>query len=366
MVTKNLLRQPVRAALTVVGISLGITTVVALGVIAAGLGQTASDLVRSGGADFMVAQEGAADLSFSVLPESTVREVAARPGVVRARGVLFDITRAGSNPFFFLSGTSAADLDAASLELVAGTGFSDSDTEVVLLGERAAADLEAGVGDTVVIQDRRLEVVGIYRSESLWEASGGVAPLVTVQEMVRAPGTVTVVFVTVADGADPATVGDDIIQTLDDVVVITGAGDYNQVDQGFEIIDAANAAISLLAVLIGGIGVMNTMIMSVFERTREIGVLRAVGWSGGRVMRMILVESLLLCLLGALVGVALGIGVTQLVLQAPAAQGFLSAAYEPVIFVRALLVGVVVALLGASYPAFRATRLTPMEALGYE
>lgn len=95
-------------------------------------------------------------------------------------------------------------------------------------------------------------------------------------------------------------------------------------------------------------------------------MLRAVGWSGGRVMRMILVESLLLCLLGALVGVALGIGVTQLALQAPAAKGFLSPAYEPVVFVRALLVGVVVALLGASYPAFRATRLTPMEALRYE
>lgn len=269
MVTKNLLRQPVRAGLTVVGISLGITTVVALGVIAAGLGQTASDLVRSGGADFMVAQEGAADLTFSVLPEETAEEVAARPDVAQARGVLFNITRAGSNPFFFLSGTAAEDLDGASLDLVAGTGFADDDADVVLLGERAAADLDADVGDTVEIQDRRLEVVGIYRSESLWEDSGGMAPLATVQEMVSAPGTVTVVFVTVAEGADPAVVGDDIVQALDDVVVITGAGDYNQVDQGFEIIDAANAVISLLAVLIGGIGVMNTMIMSVFERTQR-------------------------------------------------------------------------------------------------
>ncbi len=366
MVAKNLLRQPVRAALTLVGISLGIATVVALGVIAAGLGQTASDLVRSGGADFMVAQEGAADLSFSVLPEGRVDEVAARPDVSDARGVLFYITRVGSNPFFFLSGTSADDLAAAELELVAGGRFGADDGDVVLLGSRAAEDLDATVGDTVEIHGRRLTVVGIYRSDSLWEDSGAVAPLAVTQDLASAPDTVSVVFVTVADGAEPAAVIDDITTEVDGVVAITGAGDYNQVDQGFEIVDAANVVISLLAVVIGGIGVMNTMIMSVFERTREIGILRAVGWSGGRVMRMIMVESLLLCLVGAVLGVGLGLGVTQLALQAPAAQGFLAPAFEPVIFVRALAVGVVVALLGASYPAFRATRLTPMEALRYE
>ncbi len=366
MVTKNLLRQPVRAGLTLAGIALGIATVVALGVIAAGLGGTASDLVRSGGADFMVAQEGAADLSFSILSEDKVAEIAERPDVGLARGVLFNITRVGSNPFFFLNGTSAEDLGAATPELVTGSGFTEEDVDVVLLGERAANDLDAGVGDTVEIQDRPLEVVGVYRSESLWEHSGGIAPLATVQEMTSTPDTVTVVYVTVSEGADPREVIDDLTREVDGVVAITGAGDYNQVDQGFEFIDAANVAISLLAVLIGGIGVMNTMIMSVFERTREIGVLRAVGWSGGRVMRMIMIESLVLCFLGAVVGVALGLGVTRLVLLAPAAQGFLEPAYEATVFVRALLVGVVVALLGAAYPAFRATRLTPMEALRYE
>jgi len=366
MVTKNLLRQPVRAVLTLVGISLGITTVVALGMIAAGLGRTASDLVRSGGADFMVAQEGAADLSFSVLPEHKVDEVAGRPGVAEARGVLFYITRAGSNPFFFLSGTTAEDLDAAELDLVAGRRFTEDDGDVVVLGEQAADDLDASVGDTVEIHERPLEVVGILRSDSLWENAGAVAPLRTVQELASAPDTVSVVFVTVDGDTDPESVIDDLTSEVDNVVAITGASDYNQVDQGFEIIDAANVVISLLAVVIGGIGVMNTMIMSVFERTREIGILRAIGWSGGRVMRMIMVESLLLCLVGALLGVALGVGLTQLVVQAPAAQGFLSPAFEPVIFVRALAVGVVVAILGASYPAFRATRLTPMEALRYE
>jgi len=366
LVAKNLMRQPVRAGLTLLGIALGITTVVALGVIAAGLGDTATAMVRSGEADMMVAQEGAADLTFSVVPEETVVEIADRPDVAQARGVLFHVTTVGDNPFFYLIGARADDLAAQPPDITEGRAFESGDGDVVLLGAQAADDLGAGLGDTVEIDQRALEVVGIYRSEILWEDSGAVAPLPTVQELVNSPDAVTVVYVQVAEDEEPQRVIDDLTAEVEGVVAITGADDLGQVDRGFEIINGANVAISLLAVVIGGIGVMNTMVMSVFERTREIGVLRAVGWTGGRVMGMIMLEALLLCLAAAVVGIGLGVGVSRLVVLVPAARGFLEPAYDSAVFVRALIVGVVVALVGASYPAFRATRLSPMEALQYE
>jgi len=111
---------------------------------------------------------------------------------------------------------------------------------------------------------------------------------------------------------------------------------------------------------------MNTMIMSVFERTRELGVLRAIGWRGSRILRLIGSEALFLCGLAAVAGTLVGIAASRAVLLVPSVSAFLEPAYPLSIFLRALLVGVAVALAGAVYPALRAVRLSPLEALRYE
>jgi putative ABC transport system permease protein len=108
------------------------------------------------------------------------------------------------------------------------------------------------------------------------------------------------------------------------------------------------------------------MLMSVLERTREIGVLRALGWRRRRVLGMIINESLLLGLMGGAVGIVLAFGLTYLLSMIPMFGSFLSAQWELVIFARALIVAVLLGLLGGLYPAYRATRLQPVEALRYE
>jgi len=366
-VWRNLLRQRVRAGLTMVGISLGITTIVALGLITSGLKGTASSFIQSGGADFMVAQRGAADLSFSAIQEDRLAEIAAVEGVASARGMMLHVTRAGSNPLFFLGGVELDEAGLALLpELTAGRYPTPDSVDEVAIGGRASADLGAGVGDAVSIGDVDFTVVGVFASEVLWEDAGGVAPLARVQEIANAPRQVTVVHVVMDPGAQASEVAARIEEAVPVVVAILTADDYGQVDSGFQIIDAANIGISILAILIGGVGVMNTMVMSVFERTREIGVLRAVGWSGPRVVRMIVIEALFLCVGGALVGLGAGLLAAEGVSRVPAVQGFLDPRFQPGVLVQALIVAVVVALAGAAYPAFRAVRLTPMEALRYE
>jgi putative ABC transport system permease protein len=364
LVARNLARHRTRTVLTVVGIGIGITTVIALGAITSGLKGASEQMAHAGGADFMVAQNGAADLTFSALAERDEQAIAAVPGVARTWGVLMHVARVGGNPFFIAFGARPSDQEQALPPL--REGRLPRGANEIALGSRAAADLGLGPGGTVTIERRPLRVVGVYGSDAQWEDGGGYATLATVQELARKPGVVSAVYVIASPGADPEAVEKAVEASSDRFAAISTADEYASVDQGMKVLDAANLAISLLAVVIGAIGVMNTMIMSVFERTREIGILRAVGWRGARIVRMVLSESLILCLVATVVGVAAGIAATRAVLLVPAISTFLEPAYPPAIFVRALVIAVGVALAGALYPALRAVRLSPMEALRHE
>jgi putative ABC transport system permease protein len=363
-ILRNLARQRTRSALTVLGIGIGITTVIALGAVTSGLKAASVDLAHLGGADFMVAQKGAADLTFSTLSTRDLKTIQGQRGVARAWGALLHITRVGSNPFFFAYGVELDELPRIAPSL-AGGRYPRTDSEI-MIGTSAAEDLSAELGSALTIDKRSFRVVGIFAGSASYEQNGGYLSLAAVQAMTRKLDVLTAVYVKAKAGADVDELARRIESVSDAFAAIRTAEEYGEVDQGLRILDAGNLAISLLAIVIGAIGVMNTMIMSVFERTREIGILRAVGWRGSRIVRMILGESLVLCLVAMVLGVGLGIAATRMVTLVPAIGAFLTPQYEAAIFVRALVIAVGVALAGALYPALRAVRLSPMEALRHE
>ena len=359
------MRQRTRTLLTVLGISVGITTVVALGVVTEGMRQTSNEIIRAGDADFMVAQNGASDFSFSTVQRRELDRIAARPDVERAIGVLYNITGIGGNAFFPEMGVRPDQLAAIVGSPASGRLLGGEPAEAVL-GEGAARSLHATVGDSILLGRTRVKVVGTFRSSSTFENGGAYLPLATVQRIAGKPGAVTAVYVTVPPGSDPKQVASAIERDEPTLATIASVSDYGKVDQGVTMLDALQLAISLLAVGIGAIGVTNTMVMSVLERTREIGILRAVGWSRRRIMASVLGEGVVLCLIAALVGMLLGVVAAQAIMLVPAISGFLTPVYAPAVFVRAVGIALLVGLCGAAYPAIRATRLTPMEALRHE
>lgn len=366
LIFKNLFRQRVRTSLTVVGIGLGIATVVALGSVIGGMKQTAGDILSAFGSDFIVAEKGSADLTFSSVREEELAQVAAHDGVADVVGVLVRVTKVDSNPYFVTVGMEAEDLGHSDIRLVAGERFEEGDIDRLMLGTRAASALDAIPGEAVTIDGKEFAVAGIYKTDNIWIDSGAIAPLAAVQEAAGKPGIVTFAYIHVEEGRDPVAVAASIREELPLLTTVADISEYSRVDQGIEIMDALNLAISALAVGIGAIGVMNTMVMSVFERTREIGILRAVGWSDNRIVRLILGESLLLCVVAAIVGAAAGVAASRAVLLIPAVESLLQPQYTPGIFIRGLVVALVVALVGAAYPVVRAIRLQPMEALRHE
>jgi putative ABC transport system permease protein len=364
LVLKNLVRQPVRTSLAALGIAVGVTTVVALGAITSGLRASSGDFIAEGGADFMVGQKGASDMTLSSVSLRDLRAIQRRRDVAEATGTLLVVTKLRANPYFLLFGYEPGTLEAQRPRLLRGRLALHRGEAV--LGERGANDAGLDVGGTLRAQGRTFRVVGVMRVPDRLRDSGAAIALADAAALSGKPDMVTVVHVRAAPGVDPAAVARRIERALPTVTAIATTAEYSEIDQGFEILDAANLAISLLAVGIGAIGVLNTMIMSVYERTREIGVLRAVGWRGRRVVQMILLESLLLCLVAAVIGVVGGIAASRAVALVPSISSFLAPAYPVEVFLRALGVALVVALIGAAYPALRAVRLVPMEALRHE
>ncbi len=132
-----------------------------------------------------------------------------------------------------------------------------------------------------------------------------------------------------------------------------------------EIVDKFAWAMSFLAALVGGIGIANTMLMSVFERTREIGLLRAVGWSRAQICNLIVLEGLALSIVGGALGVPLGW--LEVVAAARVVEmGWISVSLEPAVAIEAVLLAIAIGVVGSLYPGLRAANLEPTEALRYE
>jgi putative ABC transport system permease protein len=366
LVFRNLIRQKIRTGLTVVGISIGIAAVVALGIITSSLKSSAGQLLTAGGSDFAIGRQGSSDLTFSTLTASDRQKVENYPEVAHVSGVLLAFSKVGSNPYFAQMGIDPNDLDFFDLPLVEERQLAPGSRNEIMLGPEAAEQLNARVGDQVEVRGETLTVVGIYRTGAVYLDGGGVLPVSTVWEYERKEGLYTLLYIRVKPGTDVAALMARIKADHPDLATLRGVGDIGDVDQGLQILDATNLGVSILAIFIGGIAVMNTMVMAVFERTREIGILRALGWRTRRILEMILGEALLLCIISAVVGSVVAVLLTRFIVLLPAIRAFLSPEYTPDVFVRGILVGVGVAVLGAIYPAYRAARFSPAEAIRYE
>jgi putative ABC transport system permease protein len=123
---------------------------------------------------------------------------------------------------------------------------------------------------------------------------------------------------------------------------------------------------SAVAVVIGAVGMLNTMVMSVFERTREIGILRAIGWRRSRVVRMILMESILLSIGGGVIGTVSAVLLIRFLSSTPSVSGLISGNIPWTVMGQGFLIALLVGLIGAAYPAYRGAQLLPTEAIRHE
>ena len=318
----------------------------------------------SGDSEIMVRQDGIADTSLSALDERIGSKIAVLPGVAHVSGLGFTGTiLPDSGTIFILFGYAPNEYAIQEFNIVEGESLTSN--RQILLGRMMANALNKSIGDIIEVGGSRFRVIGIYESGATWDEMGGVISLRDAQSYMGRPRKVTMYMVKV----DDPSLAQGIVERINAELPEAHAnlsGEFVEQMPDMQAMDALMAAISFLAIAVGGIGVLNTMLMSVLERTREIGVLRALGWRRRRVLGMIINESLLLGLIGGAVGILIAFGLTYLFSLIPMFGSMLSAQWDLIIFARALAVALLLGLLGGLYPAYRATRLQPVEALRYE
>jgi putative ABC transport system permease protein len=363
MIFKNLLGRKTRSLLTIVGIAIGIAAMVALGAIADGLEEGYTAMLTGSQGDLIVTQADAADISAAAVDEKVGEQLEALPEVTDVTGMLQSIVTAEGARYFMIFGYDPQGFAIEHFKIVEGKGLSDS--KQVIIGKIAAENFKKGVGDSLKLFGSAFRIVGIYETGDGLEEGGGVVSLSDAQVLLSKPHQVALYTLRLKPGADVEELRRKIERRIPDVTT-SQSGQVANTQQTIQMVRGFAWGIAFIAILIGAVGMMNTVLMSVFERTREIGVLRSLGWRKGRVLSLIIGESLALSLIGGLTGTALGVAAVRALGSSPATGGLLQGRFSPGLFIQALAVALVLGALGGFYPAWRASQLTPLEALRYE
>lgn len=365
LVLVNLRRHKVRTLIGVSGIGFGVAAM--LTILSIVLGAIAMfERILSSDSQHLVFERDVSDLFFSSVPAEIVGALRELPFVETAQPVLFGIVSSPGHPIITCFGVEAGDARIARAVWLAGDPAAFGvEPGRVYLGERAAGFLEARAGDTVPIGRETFTVGGVLRSENGFEDGGVFLPLADAQAFFHREGVSSVVTVKLRDKADGDALKQAVARASPNLIALENR-EFSRSYSQFKIMNLTGWAVGICAFLLGGLGVANTMIMSVFGRIREIAVLRACGFSGRQIGALVLGEAAAVAAAGTLAGFAIGAATLAVLGAAPQLQGYVNAVVRADVTAGIVAVAFVTGLAGAMYPAWFASRIQPSEALRYE
>ncbi|MCZ7402146.1 MAG: ABC transporter permease [Candidatus Methanoperedens sp.] len=380
LIIRSMTQRKMRTGLTIFGIALGIFAVVVMGGMSEHMNLVVDKSLDLMADNIRIEPDGTFG-GIGTLDESKVIQVKRVPGVSDAFGVLVTALDPEGGGGGFSTDMVFGVLPEKQLKdakLTSGRYLMPGDGYKVVIGSSIARKFNLKVGDELELKSKRLQrtssiintrnvsVVGILEYTGSMFDSAVQMPLDSAQKFYKMENTVSFIYAKPATGADQSDLAKRIELSIDNVKSTSPEQLRKDIEGQLVIFSLITISAAVLAAVIGGLSVMNTMLMSVSERTKEFGLLKALGAERKTILLMTMGEAALMGVIGGITGIAAGSIIAYFLNKSFEAQGSALFAITPRLVIIGLLFATILGIVCGTYPAYRATKMSPMEALRYE
>jgi putative ABC transport system permease protein len=382
---RNIFRRKLRAFLTIFGIAIGVFALVVMGALAEKLTLLVDGGVRYYQDKVVVVADSGGYVGVAPLNMNQVHDLEKVPGAARVSAGTSAMLKTEAQSVSFGPAPSLQASDGREkgyehfiVDYVRGRELTNADEGKVTIGADLVKQLSADVGSWIEIRDKKYQVIGVAEKTLTAPDTSVTMTMKDLQKIVADdlpdslsgsinPDTIVSSFVVYpVKGENLERLSRNIERHVRGVKAMGPSAFEQQIKQPLAIFTSVIYAIALISLLVGGLSVINTMTMSVAERTREIGVRKAIGASSGQIMLQFIAESAVIGLIGGIAGLLLGLLITVLGNAAGQASGNMLFLVTPRLMVSSVAFAVGLGVVSGLYPAWHAASLNPVEALRYE